>query len=112
MTIISAQGNGMTSETAQDQQTLEDPRALPQQNTSDDRASNHQPAPSGEALKDQQALIAELGNPQEESDVLLGELRSLDAQLEALAPERNQHRLLHQVCDALRELDNLGGAQL
>src|SRR5215472_8190119 len=89
MTVISAQGNGMTSDTAQDQ-----------------------PAPSGEALKDQQALIAELGTSQESLDALVGELRSLDAQLEALSTERNQHRLLHQVCDALDELDQLGGAQL
>jgi len=89
MTVNSAQGNGMTSDTAQDQQ-----------------------APSGEALKDKQALIEELGTSQESVDALVSELRSLDAQLEALAPERNQHRLLHLVCDALGELDQLGGAQL
>jgi len=79
----------MTSDTAQDQQ-----------------------APSGEALKDKQALIEELGTSQESVDALVSELRSLEAQLEALAPERNQHRLLHLVCDALGELDQLGGAQL
>jgi len=89
MTVNSAQGNGMTSDTAQDQQ-----------------------APSGEALKDKQALIEELGTSQESVDALVSELRSLEAQLEALAPERNQHRLLHLVCDALGELDQLGGAQL
>src|SRR6516225_10689260 len=89
MTVISAQGNDMTSDTAHDQQ-----------------------APKGEPLKDQQALIAELGTSQESLDALVGELRSLDAQLEALTPERNQHRLLHQVCDALGELGQLGGAQL
>ena len=100
MTVISAQGNGMASETAQDQRTP------------DDRALGDQHAPSGEALKDQQALIAELGTSQESLDALVGELRSLDAQLEALATERNQHRLLHQVCDALGELGQLGGAQL
>ena len=112
MTVISAQGNGMTSETAQDQQTLEDQRTPKDQKAADDRASNDQPAPSAEALKDQQALIAELGTSQEAVDALVGELRLLDAQLEALSPERNQHRLLHQVCDALGELDKLGGAQL
>jgi len=89
MTVNSAQGNGMTSDTAQDQQ-----------------------APSGEALKDKQALIEELGTSQESVDALVSELRSLEAQLEALTPERNQHRLLHLVCDALGELDQLGGAQL
>src|SRR5215469_10718940 len=101
MTVISPQGNRMHSETAPDQQTLEDPRT-PQDPQ----------APSAEALKDQQALIAELGTQQESIDALVGNLRSLDAQLEALTTERNQHRLMHQVCDALDELSELGGAQL
>ena len=97
----------MNSETAQDQQTLEDQRS-PQ-----DQQAPHDPqAPHGEALKDQQALIAELGTSQESVDALVGELRAFDAQLEALTTERNQHRLLHQVCDALDELSQLGGAPL
>jgi len=112
MTVISAQGNSMTAETTQDQQTLDDPRMPPHQGTSDARAPNDQPAPSDGAVKDQQALVAELGTSQESIDALVGDLRSLDAQLEALTPERNQHRLLHQVCDALGELRQLGGAQL
>ena len=91
----------MDSETAQDQQTLEDPRTPQDQHV-----------PNDAALKDQQALIAALGTSQESLDALVGELRSLDAQLEALATERNQHRLLHKVCDALGELGKLGGAQL
>jgi outer membrane biosynthesis protein TonB len=91
----------MDSETAQDQQTLED-----------QRTPQGQHVPNDEALKDQHALIAELGTSQESIDALVGELRSLDAQLEALATERHQHRLLHQVCDALGELGKLGGAQL
>lgn len=91
----------MDSETAQDQQTLED-----------QRTPQDQHVPNDEALKDQQALLAELGTSQESLDALVGELRSLNAQLEALATERNQHRLLHQVCDALGELGKLGGAQL
>ncbi|TLZ20728.1 MAG: AgmX/PglI C-terminal domain-containing protein [Gammaproteobacteria bacterium] len=91
----------MDSETAQDQPTLQ------QQRTPQD-----QQAPNDQALEDQQALIAQLGTSQESVDALVGELRVLDAQLEALASERNQHRLLHQVCDALGELGKLGGAQL
>jgi hypothetical protein len=91
----------MDSQTAQDPQTLEG-----QQTPQDQQGAN------AEAVKDQQALIAELGTSQESLDALVGELRSLDAQLEALTPERNQHRLLHQVCDALGELGQLGGAQL
>lgn len=91
----------MNSETAQDQQTLED-----------QRTPRDQQPPNDEALTHQQALIAELGTSQESVDALVDELRALDAQLEALASERNQHRLLHQVCDALGELGKLGGAQL
>jgi hypothetical protein len=91
----------MNSETAQDQQTLED-----------QRSPQDQHVPNDEALKDQEALLAELGTSQESIDALVGELRSLDAQLEALATERNQHRLLHQVCDTLGERGKLGGAQL
>ena len=91
----------MNAEIAQEQQTLED-----------QRTPEDQQAPNKEALQDQGTLLAELGTSQESVDALVGELRSLDAQLEALAGERNQHRLLHQVCDALGELGKLGGAQL
>jgi len=101
----------MASEAAQDQQTLENQRTPEDQKAADERASNDQQAPSA-VVKDQHALIAELGTSQESVDELVGELRSLDAQLEALSTERNQHRLLHEVCDALGELDKLGGAQL
>jgi len=102
----------MDSEIAQEQQTLEDPRTPQQHNAPDERAADEQSASGADAVKDQQALIAELGTSQESLDALVGELRALDAQLEALTPERNQHRLLHQVCDALGELGQLGGAQL
>src|SRR5215831_6162877 len=98
----------MDWETQQDQQqTLEDQRT-----PKDQRASDDQPAPGNPALKNQDALLEELGSAQESLDALVGELRSFDTQLEALTPERNQHRLLHQVCDALGELGKLGGAQL
>src|SRR5579862_1531434 len=98
MTVISNPGNSMDSETMQDQQTPENAPAPQEQ-------------PDG-ARKDQHALIAELGMSQGTIDALVGELRARDAQLEALATERNQHRLLHQVCDALGELEQLGGSQL
>ena len=88
----------MDSETMQDQQSLEN-LPTPQEQHDGPR-------------KDQEALIEELGMSQGTIDALVGELRSLDAQLEALTTERNQHRLLHQVCDALGELRQLGGAQL
>ena len=96
----------MNSVTTQDRQMLEDP-----QMPNDQQAADGQAADSREP-KDQQALLAELGEKQEWLDALVGELRSLDATLEALATERNQHRLLHQACDALGELGKVGGAQL
>jgi outer membrane biosynthesis protein TonB len=96
MTVISPAGNRMDSETATDQ--VVDLRTPQDAND--------------EVPKDQEALVAELGTSQESIDGLVGELRSLDAELEALATERNQHRLLRQACDALGELDQLGGAQL
>src|SRR5579863_5238229 len=89
----------MDSETAQDQ-------------VEGQRTPNDPQAPNDEALKDQEALITALGTSQESVDALVSALRALDAQLEALATERNQHRLLHQVCDALGELGQLGAAQL
>ena len=88
----------MDSETMQDQQTPENLPTPPEQHD--------------EPRKDQQALIAELGMSQGAIDALVGELRARDAQLESLATERNQHRLLHQACDALGELEKLGGSQL
>jgi hypothetical protein len=91
----------MESQVAQDRPTLEDQRV----------ASDHR-APDEAALKDQQALLAELGSTQESVDALVDELRALDARLEALTSDRNQHRLLHQACDALDELGKLGGAPL
>jgi hypothetical protein len=91
----------MNAEITQDQQPLED-----------QRTPNEQQPPSDEAQKDQEVLIAELGRSQESVDALVGELRSCDAQLEGLATERHQHRLLHEVCDALGELGKLGGARL
>jgi len=101
MTAISPQGNSMDLETTQEREALADPRA-PQD----------QPGPDDAAPKNQEALITELGASQQSVDALVGELRSLEAQLEALATERNQHRLLHQACDALAELGKLGGGPL
>jgi hypothetical protein len=92
----------MDSETAQEPQTLQG-----QQTPKDQQVPKDQQAPN-----DHEALLAELGTSQQSVDALVGKLRSLDAQLEALATDRNQHRLLHQVCDTLGELGKLGGAQL
>jgi hypothetical protein len=94
----------MNSQTATDRDRLEN------ESTAGDGQTPQ--APAGQAPQQQGALLAQLGTSQESVDALVSELRALDGQLEALAGERNQHRLLHEVCDALGELGKLGAAQL
>ena len=94
----------MNAQTAKDQVANGPAAAEPQ--------SPDAPVSEDRASSDQQALLAHLGTSQESVDALVEELRALDGQLEALAGERHQHRLLHQVCDALEELGKLGAAKL
>jgi outer membrane biosynthesis protein TonB len=91
----------MNSQAAEDRQARED-----------QRTPADQQAPGAPAPKDQQALLAELGSSQESVDALVEQLRAVDATLVALTTERQQHRLLRETCDALGELDQLGGARL
>jgi len=62
--------------------------------------------------QDQEALLAELANSRARLDRLVSDLRSIDAELEELAPEREQHRLLGDVCGALERLSEIGGSGL
>jgi len=62
--------------------------------------------------QDQQALRAQLAQAREKLDGLARDLRAIDGELEGLATERKQHRLLHNVCGALEELSEIGGAGL
>ena len=62
--------------------------------------------------RDQQALRAQLAQAREKLDGLARDLRAIDGELEGLATERKQHRLLHDVCGALEELSEIGGAGL
>lgn len=101
----------MNSQTATDQQKLESEPPAEDRPAADEPASGRR-ATDEQAPKDQEALLAALGTSQDSVDSLVSELRALDAQLEALSGERNQHRLLHEVCDALGELGKLGAAQL
>ena len=101
----------MNSQTATDQQKLENERAAEDRQAPEEPATGRR-ATDEQAPKDQDALLGALGTSQDSVDALVGELRALDAQLEALGGERNQHRLLHEVCDALGELGKLGAAQL
>ena len=62
--------------------------------------------------QDQQALRAQLAQAREKLDGLVRDLRAIDGELEGLATESKQHRLLHDVCGALEELGEIGGAGL
>jgi hypothetical protein len=59
-----------------------------------------------------QAREGLLAQAREKLEGLVRELRALDAQLESLATERKQHRLLQDACGALEELRQTGGARL
>ena len=62
--------------------------------------------------QDQERLLAELAEARARLDVLVHDLRAIDCELEDLATDRRQHRLLHDVCGALEELREIGGAAL
>lgn len=65
-----------------------------------------------EAPQDEQALRAELSQAREKLDGLLRSLGAVDAELEAIAPERHRYRLLEHVCGSLEELEELGASEL
>ncbi|HET9694091.1 MAG TPA: AgmX/PglI C-terminal domain-containing protein [Steroidobacteraceae bacterium] len=62
--------------------------------------------------QDQQALLAQLAQAREKLDGLVRDLRTVEGELDRLAPEREQHRLLHEACTALQQLGAKGGASL
>src|SRR5262245_13991134 len=62
-------------------------------------------ASSGELEK----LLAEA---RERLEILVRDLRGIDAELDGLATERAQHKLLDDACRALEELNTLGGSSL
>lgn len=69
------------------------------------------PAPSDEK-QNQQAIAAEIAQAKQALEALTRELRAVDGELEALATEREQHRLLLDVCGSLDKLYVIGGAAL
>ncbi|HEX2492873.1 MAG TPA: hypothetical protein VHK24_03795, partial [Steroidobacter sp.] len=60
----------------------------------------------------QQALIAQLAQARQGLEGLACDLRRVDDEFEGLANERKQHQLLVQICTALQELSEIGGAAL
>jgi hypothetical protein len=63
-------------------------------------------------IQDQQTLRAQLAEANGKLDSLIGDLKSIDDELEALATERRQYELLRQACDSLDELSELGAAEM
>lgn len=61
---------------------------------------------------DEDALRTALRETRQRIDALVGDLRLVDDELDALERERQQVRLLGQVCESLEALDGLGGAHL
>ena len=69
------------------------------------------PAPADEQ-QNQQALAAEIAQAKQALETLSGELSAVDGELGELAIEREQHRLLLEVCGTLDRLYVTGGAAL
>ena len=57
-------------------------------------------------------LAAQLEEAREKLDGLVRDLRAVEGELEAMATERMQHRLLQEACGALEELKKTGGEAL
>ena len=69
--------------------------------------------PDAQSISDEQnraALAAELAQARQVLDALTGDLRAVDAELESLATQREQHRLAIDICASLDRLSDIGGA--
>jgi hypothetical protein len=64
------------------------------------------------AILDEQALRRQHTVSRERLEGLAQKLRGVDAELDELSGEKQQHRLLHDACGALEQLGMLGGAEL
>ena len=61
---------------------------------------------------DEKTLREQLALEREKLDGLVAKLRGVDGELDALAGERQKHKLLHEACGALEALAELGGNRL
>jgi hypothetical protein len=64
------------------------------------------------ASLDEQKLLAQLERARAKLDGLVRKLRAVEGELADLSGERQQHRVLHEVCGGLERLNELGGASL
>src|SRR5688500_7588981 len=65
-----------------------------------------------ETDQDSQALLPQLAEVREKLGALVTDLRNAEAELAALAKQREQHGLVSDACDALEKLRATGGAGL
>jgi hypothetical protein len=65
-----------------------------------------------ETCQDDQELREELAMARQSLDGLVQDLRTIDRELDGLSTERNQYRLLSEVCGGLEALRDLGVADL
>jgi outer membrane biosynthesis protein TonB len=61
---------------------------------------------------DQELLRTELREAREQLDRLVGDLRTVDGELDGLGTERQQYGLLQEACASLEALDEIGAADL
>jgi hypothetical protein len=64
------------------------------------------------ASQDEETLRAQLRKSRERLDGFVRDLHAVDAELDGLSSDRQQYRLLHEACDALEALGELGAAGL
>jgi len=67
---------------------------------------------SSEHSAGEQSLREQVENSERVLDKFEADLRSVDAELEALAQRNHQYELLEQVCQSLEELDGMGATHL
>jgi hypothetical protein len=64
------------------------------------------------ASQDEETLRAELRRSRQRLDGLAQDLHAVDTELDGLSTDRQQYRLVHEACDALEALKELGAAGL
>ena len=101
----------MEAATAQDAVPAEDAATDQDAATGQEVAIGQEVAPGQEAATALE-LATQLEEAREKLEGLVRDLRAVEAELEAMATERTQHRLLQDACGALEELSKSGGAAL
>ncbi len=67
---------------------------------------------SSELSADEQSLRQEVEQSERELDKLESDLHAVDTEIESLAQQKHRYDLLSDICRSLKELDNIGAADL